>query len=109
MQNLTRDEISEFINNEFGLSKRDCSDIVNELIEQIIKGLIFQKIFKIHNFGTFKIKEKKQRIGRNPKTKENVIISKRNVITFTPSRKIINFINPKPDAIEVMSDERKKI
>ena len=95
MNNITRDNISEFINNEFGLAKKDCDDIVNELIEQIIVGLINYKIFKIHNFGTFKIKQKKSRIGRNPKTKEKVMISERNVITFTPSKKILLTMNEK--------------
>mgnify|MGYP001440434263 FL=1 len=95
MSNITRDDISEFINNEFGLAKKDCDDIVNELIEQIITGLINHKIFKIHNFGTFKIKQKKSRIGRNPKTKEEVIIQERNVITFIPSKKILLKINNK--------------
>ena len=95
MNNITRDDISEFINNEFGLAKKDCDDIVNELIEQIITGLINHKIFKIHNFGTFKIKQKKSRIGRNPKTKEEVMIAERNVITFIPSKKILLKINNK--------------
>ena len=95
MNNITRDNISEFINNEFGLAKKDCDDIVNELIEQIITGLINHKILKIHNFGTFKIKQKKSRIGRNPKTKEEVMIGERNVITFIPSKKILSTINDK--------------
>ena len=93
MSNITRDDISEFINNEFGLAKKDCDDIVNELIEQIIEGLIKYKIFKIHNFGTFKIKEKKSRLGRNPKTKEEVMIPERNVISFAPSKKILLMMN----------------
>ena len=93
MNNITRDHISEFINNEFGLAKKDCDDIVNELIEKIISGLLDHKIFKIHNFGTFKIKHKKSRIGRNPKTKEEVMIPERNVITFTPSKKILLIMN----------------
>jgi len=93
MQNITREEISEFINNEFGLSHKDCSDLVNFLLEDIIVGLISNNIVKIHNFGTFKIKKKNERIGRNPKTKENVVISSRNVISFTPSKKILKVIN----------------
>ena len=86
MNNITRDEIAEFINNEFGLTKNDCNDLVNEIIEEIIKGLKTKDIVKIHNFGTFKLKRKNSRIVRNPKTKENVIIEPRNVITFIPSR-----------------------
>ena len=96
MKNITRDEISEFINNEFGLTKKDCSDIVNHLIEEIIVGLISHGLIKIHNFGTFKVKRKNERIGRNPKTKEDVIIPSRNVISFTPSKKILKTINNLP-------------
>ena len=59
MKNITREEISEFINNEFGLSLKDCSDLVNFLLEDIITGLISNNIVKIHNFGTFKVKKKK--------------------------------------------------
>ena len=55
--------------------------------------MISNNIVKIHNFGTFKVKKKKERIGRNPKTKENVVISSRNVISFTPSKKVIKVIN----------------
>ena len=102
MHNITREEISEFINEEFGLSKKDCSDLVNHLLEDIISGLISNNSVKIHNFGTFKIKKKNERIGRNPKTKEDVIISSRNVISFTPSKKVLKLINNK-------LNERKEI
>ena len=95
MNNLTRDDISEYIYKEFGLSKKDCNNIVNELIEEIITGLINNGYFKLHNFGTFKLREKKERIGRNPKTKEEVMISARKVISFIPSKKILNKINIK--------------
>ena len=59
MNNITRDDIAEFINKEFGLTKKDCNDLVNDIIEEIIKGLIEYKVVKIHNFGTFKLKRKK--------------------------------------------------
>ena len=93
MNNITRDEISEYINQEFGLTKKDCSNIVNDLIEEIISGLIKNNIVKIHNFGTFRLRKKQPRIGRNPKTKEEVMISSRNVVSFTPSKKILNKLN----------------
>ena len=101
MQNLTREEISEFINNEFGLSRKDCSDLVNFLLEDIIVGLISNNIVKIHNFGTFKVKKKKERIGRNPKTKENFMISSRNVVTFSISKNILDTINTKADGKKI--------
>ena len=93
MSNITRDEISEYINQEFGLTKKDCSDIVNDLIEEIISGLTNHGIVKIHNFGTFRLKQKHPRIGRNPKTKKEVMISARKVVTFIPSKKILNKLN----------------
>ena len=91
--NLTRENIAEFINSEFGLTKYDCNNFVNEIIEQIILGLIKDKVVKIHNFGTFKVRQKKSRLGRNPKSKEEVIIPPRNVISFYPSKKILKKIN----------------
>ena len=91
--NITREDISEYINSEFGLSKYDCNNIVNEIIEQIISGLIDDNVVKIHNFGTFKLRQKDQRIGRNPKTKVEVIILPRKVISFIPSKHLLNKIN----------------
>ena len=91
--NITREDISEYINSEFGLSKYDCNNIVNEIIEQIISGLIDDNVVKIHNFGTFKLRQKDQRIGRNPKTKVEVMILPRKVISFIPSKHLLNKIN----------------
>ena len=93
MNNITRDDIAEFINNEFGLTKKDCNNLVNDIIEEIIAGLKEHNIVKIHNFGTFKLRRKNARIGRNPKTKEEVMISPRNVISFLPSKHILKKLN----------------
>jgi len=93
MNNITRDDIAEFINNEFGLTKKDCSNLVNDIIEEIIEGLNEHSIVKIHNFGTFKLRRKNARLGRNPKTKEEVMIAARNVISFLPSRHILKKLN----------------
>ena len=91
--NITRDSIAEFIHQEFGLTKIDCNHFVNDLIEEIISGLIAHKLVKIHNFGTFKLRNKNQRIGRNPKTKEEVLIKARKVISFIPSKHLLYKIN----------------
>ena len=93
MNNITRDDIAEFINNEFGLTKKDCIKMVNDIIEEIIEGLNEHNIVKIHNFGTFKLRRKNARIGRNPKTKEEVMIAPRNVISFFPSKHILKKLN----------------
>ena len=87
-KNITRDDIAEAINIEFGLSKKDCLDIVNDIIDSIILGLEKFQVFKIHNFGTFKLRRKKKRVGRNPKTKIEVMINERKVVTFKQSKKI---------------------
>jgi integration host factor subunit alpha len=101
MKNISRNEIADFIYEKFGLAKKDCFDIVNDLFEEIIKGLIQDKKVKIHNFGTFKRKSKKERIGRNPKTKENFMISSRNVVTFSISKNILDTINTKADGKKI--------
>ena len=92
-KNITRDDIAESINSEFGLSKKDCIELVNDIVEIIVNGLEKNNIVKIHNFGTFKLKRKNSRIGRNPKTKEDIMITERNVITFKPSKRVLEFIN----------------
>ena len=91
--NITKDDIAESINRDFGLSKKDCLNIVKDIIDQIILGLQKNHIVKIHNFGTFKLKRKKSRIGRNPKTKKEFIINERNVISFKPSKIVLNYLN----------------
>ena len=92
-KNFTRDDIADSLHNDFGLTKKDCMIFVNDIIEIIIEGLKKNGYVKIHNFGTFKIKRKNSRLGRNPKTKEDVIISERNVLLFKPSKSVLNFIN----------------
>ena len=92
-QNISRDEIAEAMKKEFGFNRKLCLDIVNDIVEIIIEGLQLDKKVKIHNFGTFKLKRKTSRLGRNPKTKEEVIIRERNVITFKASKGLISYIN----------------
>ena len=94
-KNITRDDIAEIMHFDFGLSKKDCLDVVNDIVDSIILGLEKYQIFKIHNFGTFKLRRKNKRVGRNPKTKIEVIISERNVITFKPSKNVLSYLNNK--------------
>ena len=92
-QNVSRDEIAEAIKNEFGFNRKLCLGIVNDIIDIIIEGLQSDRKVKIHNFGTFKLNNKRSRIGRNPKTKEEFNISRRNVITFKASKVLLKHIN----------------
>ena len=94
-QNISRDEIAVAIQSEFGFNKKLCLDIVNDVVDIIIEGLQSDKKVKIHNFGTFKLNKKNNRIGRNPKTKEEYNIASRNVITFKASKILLKYINSK--------------
>ena len=91
--NYTREDIAESLHSDFGLTKKDCIMFVNDIIDIIIEGLKVNGYVKIHNFGSFKVTRKKSRIGRNPKTMEDVMISERNVLKFKPSKSIMNYIN----------------
>ena len=93
--NFTREDIAESLHADFGLTKKDCIVFVNDIIDIIIDGLKMKGYVKIHNFGSFKVTRKKSRIGRNPKTMEDVIISERNVLKFKPSKIILDNINKK--------------
>ena len=93
--NISRDEIAEAIQNDFGFNRKLCLDIVNDIINIVISGLERDKKVKIHNFGTFTLNRKNSRIGRNPKTKEEYNISSRNVITFKASKILLKYINNK--------------
>ena len=67
----------------------------HDFFQTIIFNLKREKSLKLSNFGTFLIREKKSRIGRNPKTKERKVISKRNVVLFKPSKEFKDFVNLK--------------
>ncbi len=78
---------------QIGFSKKVSETLLDEIFSIIIDSLIENKKVKIAKFGTFSIRRKKQRIGRNPKTKETTIISERNVILFKPSKEFKKYIN----------------
>ena len=96
--NFTREDIAESLHSDFGLTKKDCIIFVNDIIDIIIDGLKVNGYVKIHNFGSFKIIRKKSRLGRNPKTREDVMISERNVLKFKPSKSMLNYINKNNDS-----------
>ena len=96
--NYTREDIAESLHTDFGLTKKDCIIFVNDIIDIIIDGLRTKGYVKIHNFGSFKVVRKKSRIGRNPKTLEDVMITERNVLKFKPSKIILDYINRHNDS-----------
>ena len=78
---------------QIGFSKKINELLLEDIFEIILKNIIKHKKVKIAKFGTFSLRNKKQRIGRNPKTKEAKIISERNVILFKASKEFKDFIN----------------
>ena len=91
--NLTKKDLINSVYLQVGYSKQISESLINELFKLIELNLKNEKRIKISKFGTFTIKKKAQRIGRNPKTKERKIISSRNVITFKPSKEFKKFVN----------------
>ncbi len=91
--NLTKKEIVNSIYMQIGFSKNISETLLEDIFQLILNNLIEHKKLKIAKFGTFELRKKKQRIGRNPKTKESKIISARNVILFKPSKEFKKYIN----------------
>ncbi len=96
--NLTKKDIANSIYMQIGFSKKITENLLDDLIFIIKENIKKNKKLKLSNFGTFTIREKKKRIGRNPKTKEEKIINSRNVIQFKPSKKFKNYLNMENDA-----------
>ena len=91
--NLTKKEIINSIYMQLGFSKRILENILEDFLDILLNELIKNKKVKISKFGTFILRNKKSRIGRNPKTLEKKIIQERNVILFRPSRELKKYIN----------------
>ncbi len=86
MAALTRADIAFAINRELGLPRSECSHFVDSIIEEIIVALEHGETVKIAKFGSFYLRDKNERLGRNPKTGEEVPITPRRVISFRPSQ-----------------------
>ena len=84
-KNFTRKDLSNKIYQNLGFSKNFSSEIIDNFFETLINEIIKSNKIKVSSFGTFKVINKKKRIGRNPKTKESAIIVPRKVVKFTPS------------------------
>ena len=91
--NLTKKEIINSLYMQIGFSKKISENLLEDILSIIVRNIKKHKKLKISNFGTFSIRSKKSRIGRNPKTKEKKLISERNVVLFKPSKDFKNYIN----------------
>ena len=95
--NLTKKDLVNLIYMQIGFSKHISENLIDDFFQTIIDNLSKERSLKLSNFGTFTIRQKKSRIGRNPKTKKETMITKRNVVLFKPSKTFKDFINLKND------------
>ena len=95
--NLTKKDLINSVYMQIGFSKKISENLFESILESIIVNLKKNNRIKISKFGTFSLRKKKSRIGRNPITKEKKIISDRNVILFKPSKEFKNLVNSNID------------
>ena len=95
--NLNKKDLINQIYMQLGFSKLVSENLINDFFSTIILNLKKEKKIKLSGFGTFSIRRKNSRVGRNPKTRELKVISTRNVVLFKPSKEFKEFINNKDD------------
>ena len=93
--NLTKKEIINSLYMQLGFSKQISENLIDDFLSTIVSNIKSEKKLKLSKFGTFSTRQKKSRIGRNPKTKETKVISSRDVVLFKPSKEFKEFINLK--------------
>ena len=90
---ITRAQLSEAVYNEVGLSRNESAELVESVLNEVANALARGEIVKISSFGSFSVRQKGERIGRNPKTGDEVPILPRKVLVFRPSHVLKNRIN----------------
>ena len=93
--NLTKKDLVNLVYMQLGFSKQISENLIEDFLLTIVTNIKNEKKLKLSKFGTFTIRQKKSRIGRNPKTKELKEISSRDVVLFKPSKEFKEFINSK--------------
>ena len=93
--NLTKKDLVNLVYMQLGFSKQISENLIEDFLSTIVSNIKQEKKLKLSKFGTFSIREKKSRVGRNPKTKEIKIISSREVVLFKPSKEFKDFVNLK--------------
>ena len=93
--NLTKKDLVNLVYMQLGFSKKISENLIEDFLSTIASNIKQEKKLKISKFGTFSIRKKKSRIGRNPKTRETKMISSRDVVLFKPSKEFKDFVNLK--------------
>ena len=94
---ITRADLSESVFQEVGLSRNESSDLVETILTEVVEALARGESVKISSFGSFTVRDKGQRVGRNPKTGQEVPILPRRVLVFRASNVLKSLINGAPD------------
>lgn len=95
-ETITRAHLGEAVYQEVGLSRNESADLLESVLDMMTDSLVQGDTVKISSFGSFSIRQKGQRIGRNPKTGEEVPILPRKVLVFRPSQVLKSRINQRP-------------
>jgi len=93
--NLTKKDLVNLVYMQLGFSKQISENLIEDFLSTIVSNIKKEKKLKLSKFGTFSIRQKKSRIGRNPKTKETKMISSRDVVLFKSSKEFKDFVNLK--------------
>jgi len=93
--NLTKKDLVNLVYMQLGFSKQISENLIEDFLSTIVFNIKQEKKLKLSKFGTFSIRQKKSRIGRNPKTKETKMISSRDVVLFKASKEFKEFVNLK--------------
>ena len=93
--NLTKKDLVNLVYMQLGFSKQISENLIEDFLSTIVLNIQKEKKLKLSKFGTFSIRQKKSRIGRNPKTKETKMISSRDVVLFKASKEFKEFVNLK--------------
>lgn len=91
--NLTRKELTETLANQLGYSQSSCALIVDSFLDNMKQSMVDGKSIKLVHFGTFTVRNKSPRRGRNPRTGETITIKKRQAVSFRPSKKLREQVN----------------
>ncbi len=93
INNLTRKELTETLADQLGFSQSNCALIVDSFLDKMKDSMMSGESIKLVHFGTFTVRDKSPRKGRNPRTGETITIKKRQAVSFRPSKKLREQVN----------------
>ena len=91
--NLTRKELTEALATQLGFSQSNCAQMVDSFLDNMKQSMVEGRSIKLVHFGTFTVRDKSPRRGRNPRTGDTITIEKRQAVSFRPSKKLRELVN----------------